>query len=126
MNKNIILRLHHVSLIVEDLENSLAFYDEVLGLKMDLSRPDLGYPGAWLTLPGEQQLHLLQLDNPDKDSLRPQHGGRDHHVAFQVKSIDDIEDSLIKLKMLYTKSKSGRKAIFSRDPDGNALEFIES
>ena len=104
---------------------ALAFYDEVLGLKIDNTRPDLGYPGAWLTLPGQQQIHLMQLDDPDKNSERPEHGGRDHHVAFAVSSIDKIAKSLEELEMPFSKSLSGRKALFCRDPDGNALEFIE-
>ena len=125
MSEKIILKLHHVSLIVEDLTISLAFYNEVLGLEVDNSRPDLGYPGAWLALPGQQQIHLMQLDDPDKNSVRPDHGGRDHHVAFAVNSIDAISTSLENLDMTFSKSKSGRKALFCRDPDGNALEFIE-
>ena len=126
MSKNIILKLHHVSLIVEDLNIALAFYKELIGLEVDNSRPDLGYPGAWLTLPGEQQIHLMQLDDPDQNSERPEHGGRDHHVAFMVSSIDDIANTLENLEMSYTRSRSGRKALFCRDPDGNALEFIEA
>ena len=126
MSEKIILKLHHASLIIEDLKVALAFYQEVLGLETDDSRPDLGYPGAWLILPGQQQIHLMELDDPDKNSERPEHGGRDHHVAFAVNSIDYIAKSLEDLEMPFTKSKSGRKALFCRDPDGNALEFIES
>jgi glyoxylase I family protein len=125
MSKKIILNLHHVSLIVEDLNIALAFYEEVLGLEIDKTRPDLGYPGAWLTLPGQQQLHLMQLPDPDNISERPEHGGRDHHVAFSVNSIEKIIKSLENLEMSFTKSKSGRKELFCRDPDGNALEFIQ-
>lgn len=125
MTEAVILKLHHASLIVKDLDVALTFYKKVLGLDTDDSRPDLGYPGAWLSLPGQQQIHLMELDNPDKNSERPEHGGRDHHVAFSVTSIDDLAASLDALDMLYTKSKSGRKAMFCRDPDGNALEFIE-
>ena len=125
MSDKIILNLHHVSFIVEDITIALAFYQEVLGLEIDSSRPDLGYPGAWLILPGNQQLHLMQLPNPDKGNERPEHGGRDHHAAFAVSSIEKISQSLEHLKISYTKSKSGRKALFCRDPDGNALEFIQ-
>ena len=126
MNSKTIVRLHHVSLIVVDLKKSLVFYNKVLGLEIDPARPDLGYPGAWLTLPDQQQIHLMQLDNPDKDSVRPEHGGRDHHVAFAVTSIAQISESLLELEIPFTLSKSGRKALFCRDLDGNALEFIES
>lgn len=125
MSEKIILNLHHVSLIVEDLNIALAFYQEVLGLEIDKTRPDLGYLGAWLTLPRQQQIHLMQLDDPDKESERPEHGGRDRHVAFTVNSIDCIAATLDALEIPYSKSRSGRKALFCRDPDGNALEFIE-
>lgn len=125
MNENQIVKLHHVSLIVEDIKVALAFYEQVLGLTVDTTRPDLGYPGAWLILPGQQQIHLMQLNDPDKDSERPEHGGRDHHVAFSIKSINKLVESLEALEMSFTKSKSGRKALFCRDPDGNALEFIQ-
>lgn len=125
MSKKNILKLHHVSFIVEDLNIALAFYQEVLGLEVDNTRPDLGYPGAWLILLDQQQIHLMQLDDPDKNSERPEHGGRDRHAAFSVRSIENIANSLEKLEMSFTKSHSGRKALFCRDPDGNALEFIE-
>ena len=46
-------------------------------------------------------------------------------MAFTVNSIDHIAVSLDALEIPYTKSRSGRKALFCRDPDGNALEFIE-
>jgi len=51
--------LHHVSLIVSDTARALEFYQGVLGLERDPSRPDLGFPGAWLSL-GRRQLHLLE------------------------------------------------------------------
>jgi len=129
MNEPVILRLHHASLIVEDINIALAFYQEVLNLPIDQGRPDLGYPGAWLTLPGEQQLHLMQLPDPDKKSECPEpqfdHGGRDYHVAFSVSSVDKITRKLDEIGIPYTRSRSGRNALFCRDPDGNALEFIQ-
>jgi len=126
MREKVILKLHHASLLVEDLTIALDFYNHVLGLEIDNNRPDLGYPGAWLTLPGNQQIHLMQLNNTYRESIRPEHGGRDQHLAFAVRSIDIISNSLDNLGVACTKSKSGRKALFCRDPDGNALEFIES
>jgi len=120
-----ITRLHHVSLIVNDTELALGFYQGVLGLSVVEGRPDLGYPGAWLDLGSGQQLHLLELENPDSVSARPEHGGRDRHTAFHVKSLNLLTKILEEHKIVYTLSKSGRAALFCRDPDGNALEFIE-
>ena len=115
----------HSSVIVQDTQTALSFYHGVLGLTVDESRPDLGYPGAWLNV-GSQQIHLLELHNPDPVTGRPQHGGRDRHVALAVNNIDALQEKLAQAGLEFTRSKSGRKALFTRDPDGNALEFIES
>jgi glyoxylase I family protein len=119
-----LLRFHHASLIVSDTARSLRFYKELLGLQTDSRRPDLGYPGAWLLL-GEQQIHLLELPNPDPVDGRPAHGGRDRHLAFFVDDFNGLMQTLDNADVTFTKSRSGRKALFCRDPDGNALEFIE-
>lgn len=119
-----ILALHHVSMIVADTARALAFYRDVLGLRVDPARPDLGYPGAWLDL-GAQQIHLLELPNPDPVAGRPAHGGRDRHCAFTIGDLDALRQRLDAAHIRYTLSRSGRRALFVRDPDGNALEFIE-
>ena len=118
-------KILHCSVIVQDTQSALDFYQGVLGLTVDESRPDLGYPGAWLNI-GRQQIHLLELPNPDPVTGRPQHGGRDRHVALAVNDIDVLQQKLEQVGMEFTRSKSGRRALFTRDPDGNALEFIES
>ena len=119
-----VLSLHHVSLIVSDTAQALRFYRDMLGLAVDPQRPDLGYPGAWLSL-GDQQIHLLELPNPDPVTGRPAHGGRDRHCAFSVRDLNALCVRLDTAAVGYTLSKSGRRALFCRDPDGNALEFIE-
>jgi len=120
-----ITRFHHASLIVQDTEQAVGFYSGLLGFTVLEGRPDLGYPGAWLDLGSGQQLHLLELDNPDLIENRPEHGGRDRHLAFYINSLSLLESELEKRKIAYTKSRSGRAALFCRDLDGNALEFIE-
>lgn len=122
MSKNI-LCIHHSSLLVADTQASLKFYCDILGLKQ-LERPDFPYAGAWLDL-GLQQLHLIELENPDPTTGRPEHGGRDRHVAFHVTNLDLIKNDLEQNGVIYTLSASGRRALFCRDLDGNALEFIE-
>ena len=115
----------HTSVLVRDTKSALAFYHGVLGLPIDPARPDLGYPGAWLYI-GQQQLHLLELPNPDPIVGRPAHGGRDRHTAMAVTSLDALQAALEQAGIVYTTSRSGRRALFCRDPDGNALEFIET
>jgi glyoxylase I family protein len=117
--------LHHVSLIVANTARALEFYQGILGLEVDQSRPDLAFPGVWLAL-GDRQLHLLELPNPDPVAERPQHGGRDRHTAVTVSDLDGFLRRLEQAGIPYTLSKSGRRALFCRDPDGNAWELVES
>ena len=116
--------LQHASYLVSDLERAAAFYHRLLGLPL-LERPDLGYPGLWLQLGEAQQLHLMQLPNPDAGRQAPEHGGRDRHIALHVSGLADLETRLESAGIPFTLSRSGRRALFCRDPDGNALEFIE-
>lgn len=115
----------HVGVLVADTARALGFYRDVLGLVLDPSRPDLGYPGAWLTL-GAQQVHLLELPNPDPVDGRPAHAGRDRHGALFVEGLAELKERLERAGIAYTMSRSGRRALFCRDPDGNGWEFIEA
>ena len=117
-------KIDHCSLIVADTAKALEFYAGILELEVDESRPDLGYPGAWLQL-GNGQIHLLEVPNPDSVDNRPQHGGRDHHLALQVSDLTVLLQRLEQAAIAYSKSKSGRAALFCRDYDGNAIELLE-
>jgi len=115
--------LHHASFIISDLEASVKFYTEVIGLQQ-MDRPDLGFPGAWFQLGENQQLHIMLLPNMDVTSGRPEHGGRDRHVALTVDDFDTVRQNLDDKNIVYSMSKSGRKALFVRDLDANAVEII--
>ena len=117
--------LLHAGLLVSDLARAKSFYESVLGLKLYPYRPELPYPGEWYALGGGQQLHLMQLPNPDIGSVRPEHGGRDRHIALGVRDMAALKARLDAAGMSYTVSKSGRAALFCRDPDANTLEFVE-
>jgi glyoxylase I family protein len=74
---------------------------------------------------GEQQIHILELQTMDPVIGRPEHGGRDRHVALSVSALGPFKEKFQREGIKYTMSKSGRKALFCRDPDGNAVELIE-
>ncbi len=115
--------IHHVSFIISDLKAAKDFYCKALGLQIDIARPELSFEGLWLIINQDQQIHLLLLNNPDSVT-RPEHGGRDRHAAFKVRNFPVIKARLDEHKIPYTVSKSGRQALFCRDPDGNTLELI--
>lgn len=119
-----VMGLHHVSVLVGDTAQALAFYHGLLSMEIDAARPDLGFPGAWLRA-GQAQIHLLELPNPDPADGRAEHGGRDRHVALVVRDLAAVQAALERAGVRYTASRSGRRALFCRDPDGNAVELIE-
>lgn len=120
-----ITSLLHAGLLVSDLARAKAFYESVIGLQPCTGRPELPYPGEWYDLGGGQQLHLMGLPNPDAASVRPEHGGRDRHIALGVQDMNTLKARLDAADVAYSVSKSGRAALFCRDPDANTLEFVE-
>lgn len=123
-NSCLITGLSHAGVLVADLAQSQHFYEAVLGLAR-MTRPDLPYPGVWYALNAQQQLHLMQLPNPDAEAVRPSHGGRDRHIAFAITDIGVLQARLDEAGVAYSLSKSGRPALFCRDPDNNTLEFVQ-
>jgi len=122
-DESIYLGIHHASLLITDIGASKNFYSGVLGMSVDDNRPDLDFPGLWLKV-GEQQIHLLLLDRTS-DGTGHCHPGRDAHTAVSVRSLDPVISTLESADIPYTMSRSGRRALFCRDPDGNGLEFVE-
>jgi glyoxylase I family protein len=120
------LGIHHASIIVADTTRALEFYADILGMQVDAARPELGFPGAWLKVGGGQQLHLLELPNPDAGNARPAHAGRDRHTALRLRGLDTIQRRLERHGIPFTRSRSGRRALFCHDPDGNGIELIEA
>ena len=120
--------VHHVAIIVKDMKRTMDFYQGILGLAINPARPKdkLPYDGAWLWI-GDEMIHIMELPNPDPDDIesRPTHGGRDRHFCIGCMDIQPLMDALDANKIEYTKSKSGRPAIFFRDPDSNTLEVVE-
>ncbi|MBN4073471.1 VOC family protein [Mariprofundus ferrooxydans] len=118
------MKIVHIGLLVQDLNRAAQFYEKVLGLTR-IDRPELSFDGLWYGLADAQQIHLMQLDNPYRDCAKPAHGGRDNHLAMQVDQLDEITARLDACGIAYSMSKSGRSALFCRDPDGNTIELIE-
>jgi len=116
----------HTTFLAADLAKSRAFYEGVLGLRPDPNRPAMSYGGVWYDVAPNQQIHLMLLPDPEAGLQRPAHGGRDRHVALAVSDIAKLIARLDQAGIAYTLSQSGRRALFCRDPDQNALEFIEN
>jgi glyoxylase I family protein len=119
-----IVSIHHVTVLVGDTRRALDFYQGILGLAVDESRPQMDVPGAWLWA-GAQQIHLIERSSRAPLETPRAHGGRDFHVALAVTGLDALSAALSAHGVAYTPSRSGRRALFCRDPDGNAIELVE-
>jgi len=82
-------RIAHVGVAVSDLEASLAFYRDVLGLK---PHPAESVDGATIvSLPfGESEVELLSSGDPASPigKFLERHGPGIHHVCYRVPNLD--------------------------------------
>ncbi|MCI4410225.1 MAG: VOC family protein [Thiotrichales bacterium] len=119
-----IVGLDHVSLLIKNKTEALAFYCHLLGLE-EIDRPVLGFDGIWLRLGQAQSLHLMCLPSTETGQLAPAHAGRDRHIALLVNSLEQAKQRLNQAQVPFTTSRSGRASIFCRDPDGNGIELMQ-
>jgi glyoxylase I family protein len=117
--------IHHVSLLVTNLEESKHFYGEILGLKESKERPDFNFPGAWFEV-GHTQIHLI-VHNEGKALRRTkQIDSRDGHFAIRVRDIHELIEKL-KFHNIEILDKPNNQTdwhqVFVCDPNGNIIEF---
>jgi lactoylglutathione lyase len=116
-------RFTHNNLNVIDLEKSLAFYAEALGLKemRRTTAPDGSFIIVFL---GDgQSAHLLELtwlrDRSDPYNL----GDNEIHLAFETDDFDKAHDKHREMNCIcYENSAMG--LYFISDPDGYWLEIV--
>ncbi|WP_248928090.1 VOC family protein [Paenibacillus hamazuiensis] len=115
--------LHHVSIIVQDLDAAKRFYREVLCLK-EIERPPFDFAGAWFGIGDGQQLHLIVHRGETQ-----RHGGidtRDGHLALRVSSYKKTREWLDRCGVPYEArphAKAGFPQIYVLDPDRNVVEL---
>lgn len=111
--------LHHSVNVQGDLDGASAFYQDLLGLEVEPSRPDIaGVGGRWFRV-GDAELHLVDAD-PGRGAIRP----TDVHVCLAVESIDDAVRRLEQAGVSYVRSAQGPVAqVFLADPCGNVIEL---
>ncbi|MBV6625538.1 MAG: VOC family protein [Rivularia sp. (in: Bacteria)] len=111
----------HAAILVTDLNRSEKFYGEIL--KLPQTERSRNFPGSWYQV-GEYQLHLIVTSQV---SHQPQHEkwGRNPHIAFSVADLDAAKERLLNYNCPIQPSASGRRALFTQDPDGNIIELSE-
>jgi lactoylglutathione lyase len=113
-------RFNHVSIHAVDMEQSLQFYIEVLGME-HVPSPDFDHRVEWLRL-GDQQLHLFLRETPPPEF---------HHIGLDV---DDFESAYLMARQrgllddetfapTVRELNDGSVQLYLRDPAGNLVEI---
>jgi len=114
--------LNHIALMTKRVEESIAFYERVLGFRR-VQRPNFDFRGAWLFKDGVC-IHLLE--NPKAGDPGEVIQTREHHHALHTDDIRAVEESLIAHGVPYRRNwmaKTDLEQLFFQDPDGNVWEF---
>lgn len=123
-------KFEHVGVRVSSLEDSIEFYQEVIGLKLlyILGGTDEELRLAFLVFPEHEsvQLELIWVKN---DPGLPSEGVV-HHIAYTV---TDIEAEYVRISELGLSGldpvirtlPNGNRLFFFNGPDGERIEFFE-
>ena len=125
------MRMLHTMLRVGDMDRSVKFYTDVLGMKMlrSTDRPEQKYSLAFVGYDTEDKTAVLELTynyGADKYDLGTAYG----HIAIEVDDAAKTCDAVRAMGGTVTREagpvKGGTTVIaFVEDPDGYKIEFIE-
>ena len=120
------VRLNHAVLFVADLDRSLDFYQQAFGMVVVAREPRAN--AAFLRLPRSGNHHDLGLFGVGAQPPRPRGSHGLYHLAWQVDTIDELEEArltLAELDALTGESSHGAtKSVYAQDPDGNEFEVM--
>ncbi len=110
--------LHHVSVVVTDLDRACAFYRDVLALEEVPKPSTFNFTVAWFHF-GDCQVHLIPRGEADDDSPR--------HFALHVEDAKAAREHIRErdCEVAETTPIPGADRFFTRDPDGNLIELIQ-
>ena len=121
-----VLGIDHAAISVNNLETSLKFYTEVLGLK--ISQREYQKPVAEYFLDcGQSLIGLIQGDPAGEKHFLQDAGLGGNHVSFRVPT-RDFDAAVAELKqrnveITFEKKRERSWSVYFLDPDGNKLEI---
>jgi len=114
--------LAHVAIKACDLATTVAFYEQVLGLRR-MSRPPFPFPGAWLGVDGQALIHLY---GGERAAGAGGDTGSIDHVSFRAHGYVDQRSRLESLGLPFREAcppDTTLAQLFVFDPNGVVLEL---
>jgi lactoylglutathione lyase len=122
--------LFEAHLTTRDLDRSISFYRDVVGLPLACELPERGAAFFWIVEPGQAMLGVWSLGSPPIEISS--------HIAFRV-TLESVIDAFERLRSVGVTPLSffateadepsvigwmPAAAVYFRDPDGNLLEYL--
>jgi lactoylglutathione lyase len=125
--------IRHTMIRVMDLEKSVAFYTDLLGMNVMRWRvnDDRGETVAYVGYGDEDGNHALEIVQEQVQPADFRHGNTYGHVALGVPDVMGLSDILMKAGVEFTtppqavREGSPNKMAFIKDPDGYEIELTE-
>ena len=120
------MKLAHTMIRVKNLDETIAFYTDFLGLK-EVKRGVIGDEATLVFLTDESESYHIELTY--------NHDGRDYdlgnqfgHLAFTVDDLEPLVAQVEERGWWYRRSKPGNRSkyIFVKDPNGYDIEILEA
>ena len=123
--------LHHLTLVCSDMERTIAFYRDVLGLGIvrdGASDDDPDTRHVWFgAVDGSPGRLLSALEYPNLPAGVVGRGST-HHFALAVDSVEELDawrDYLVEQRVDSSEVfvRGGFRSLYVRDPDGHVVEI---
>lgn len=124
------MKFHHIAIIVSDKNQSLTFYEKLLGFKV-LSETFRAERNSWkIDLEREgMRLEVFTMPGAPKRPSYPEAMGL-RHLAFAVSHLDEwhvkLKDHNVGIEDIRLDTGTGKRFFFFHDPDLLPIEMYEA
>lgn len=118
------MKLAHVTINVRDMEESLKFYEEIVGLPISIRFPTGPNSEIVFLGQGESKIELIKSE----EDINPTIGG-DISIGFPVDNLDEtmnfLKEKGIDIDSGPIQPNPNTRFVFVKDPNGLRVQFIE-
>ncbi len=123
-------KVHHIAINTRDINNSIKFYRDILGLKQGATVKLNDFELTYFELPGGGSLELFDYQGRNPQVEKPDDAVGLRHFALIVKDVAWHESELKKAGVTITLPTTelpslGMRVLLFLDPNGVTIEFCE-